>query len=685
VFPNYKPITFLSLLFICCIFYSCSESPESSSTRYGEWGVDTHLISDSISPSNNFYEYVNEGWRRNTKMPAGHSIYSAPWAAKNQVDGQLQELIKKTLESKHAEGASKRVQDFYLSFINTEEIEKRGTSIIKKELDEILAISSHEDVAKQMAHPRASSIFHLLIQPPVTMEGGYILTLAQYRVTGLGLPGQAYYKSEEAPFPNYRDSYKAYIASLLTAVNISNPEARAERILRLETQYANIMWDFERLRDAGAAFNLVERNSLNEYAPGFPWEEYLNERGVGQIDSLNIGVGALKESAQLFRDISVDDWVSFLAFHWINDHTDFLPESFEKASFEFYEQGLRGVEEQEARKDRAMTFIQRYVNDDVGEIYVKEYFPPEYEEGVNEIVEYLRKAFREKLVQTDWMDENTREEALSKLDNVIVELGAPKVGVDWSGLETQPDDLYGNYSRLVDYRWTAQKNRLGKPISRLGDWNMGAFDIGMGYHQQYNKIFITAGALLPPFYDPTADPAVNFGAVGQTLAHEFGHALDDQGSKFDRNGMLRDWWSDSSRQAYENRTSGLIRQYGEYETLPGVLLQSEQMLGEIVGDLIGTSVAIRGYELYVEDKYSDSAPVLDGFTGIQRFFLGTTQQTRTIATEEALRDMALHESHPPAEFRINGVLRNLDEWYDAFDVNENSPYYLPKEERIRLW
>lgn len=676
-----------TLLFIVIFLNGCGphESSTGPKVQHGKWGVDTQWLSDSIAPGDNFYEYVNEGWRKNTQIPPGHSIYSAPWVAQGQVDEQLNKLITSMETSVATTGPARRVRDFYTSFMNSDAIENRELSVIENDLHDILSITTYEEVSQWMGDPRASSIFHLLVQPPVTMQGGYILTLAQYRVTGLGLPGQVYYKSDQAPYPDHRKNYEAYIATTLQRAGIANPEKRAKNILELERRYANVMWDFARLRDAGAAFNMIPLSSLNTYAPGFPWQEYMSARGITKIDSINVGVGALRESAMLFRQISVEDWASFLAFHWINDHADLLPEAFSTASFKFYDAGLWGVEEREPHSERAIKFVKRQLTDDVGAIYVEEHFPPSRQKEVEGIVEYIRRAFKEKLEKTEWMDEVTREEAQAKLDNIIVEVGAPQAGIDWSKLETKPDDLFGNYARLQHYRWAAQLARIGQPITRYGDWNMGPHAIGMGYHQQYNKIFITAGALLPPFFDPEADPAVNFGAVGQTIGHEFGHALDDQGSKFDSKGILRNWWSDASREAYEAKTRGLIEQFKHYEPLPGVHLAADQMIGEIVGDLVGTSIAYRAYELYSEDHYGGDAHIFDGFTGAQRFFLGTTQQTRTMATDDTTREIALHETHPPAEFRINGILRNLEEWYTAFQLDEQAKLFLPENQRIRLW
>ncbi|MDJ0749583.1 MAG: M13 family metallopeptidase [Woeseiaceae bacterium] len=675
-------------LLVACQGADTSESAASpdKSPRFGNWGVELEHLSRSIEPGEDFYRYVNEGWIRSTSMPQGSSFFSEPWAAQARVLDEVDKLVRSAIEERPAAGSpGKRVGDVYRSYLDAIEVDERGLLVIREELLQILGLSEYADVAAWMANPRSNSIFRLLVQPPVDMDGGYALTLAQYRVTGLGLPAQAYYESGDERYGSTRKSYLDYIASTLSRAGIDRPANRADDVLRLETAYASIMWDFARLRDAGAAFDLMKKSDLAERMPGFPWQSFFEASGVGDIESINIGVGALAESAALFPQFSVDEWRSFLAFHWINNHADLLPEPFGESRFAFYESGLWGAETRESRSERALQFVQQFLGDDVGVLYVAKHFPTAYREKVNELIRYIRKSFRERLTQSDWMDEATRNEALAKLDAIVVEVGLPSAGIDWSSLATSPDDLVGNYARILEHRWSAQRARIGQPITRFGDWNMHPHRIGAGYHQQYNKIFVTAGALLKPFFDPNADPAVNFGAIGQTIAHEFGHALDDQGSKFDRRGALRDWWSSESRTAYAERTRTLTAQFAQYSPVPGVFLAADQMTGEIVGDLVGTSIAYRAYEMYVADHYEEGAPVLDGFTGGQRFFLSTAQQSRTIATEQQLRDIARHESHPPAEFRVNGVLRNMDEWYRDFGIRPDSPLYLAPEKRIRLW
>ncbi|MEM8725193.1 MAG: M13 family metallopeptidase [Pseudomonadota bacterium] len=644
-------------------------------------------MSEAIAPGDDFYAYVNEGWIKATPIPPDRNFLSEPWVAQLKIYGDVATIMDEILAApRGAEGsAERRLQDLHRSYVDEARIEERGIAPIQDGLDRIARIEGHDDVARFMADPMASSLFHLIVKPPVDMQGGYILSLEQYRVTGLGLPAQVYYKSAEEPYIGHRAAYRDYIAESLAMAGISDGAAHAERVISLETRFANVMWDFARLRDAGAAFDLIDVAELDEKAPGFPWSSYLASQALGDLQKINFGIGGIAESAALFGEVSVEDWKSYLAFHWIRNHAAYLPERFGQSRHRFYDRRLYGVSQRASRGDRATELIQSELGWDVGSLYVAKHFPASSNAKVLEIGEYVRRAFREQLLETEWMDDATRTEALAKADSIIFEMGEPKVRDDLAALQTRPDDLIGNIRRLREAQRAASRARIGQPISRWGDWNMYPHRVGLGFHQQYNKIFITAGALLPPFFDPEADMAVNFGSIGSTIGHEFGHSLDDQGSKFDSRGALRDWWTPAARAAYEQRTQRLIEQFGAYEMLPGVPLKSDQMIGEIVGDLTGALIGRRAYDLYLQDHPEEASLVLGGFTGPQRYWLALTQKTRMVGNDNALRAMARQAAQPPPPFSVNGVLTNLEYWYRDFGVEPGDAMHLPEELRTPLW
>ncbi len=662
-------------------------SAETLAPKIGPWGVEVENTSPTVKPGDDFYTFVNEGWVNKTEIPQDRAFLSEPWVAQFKIYDDLAIMFEQILASDTAEQgtAERRIQDFHRSYANLEVVKQLGIAPIRDGLARIDAIETHADVARFMADPMAPSLFHLIVKPPVNMQGGYVLSLEQYRVTGLGLPGQAYYKDEAEPFAGHRTAYRGFIADTFDLAGINDGQGHAANVLELETRYARIMWDFARLRDAGAAFDLISLDELENRAPGFPWVAFFKAKGVSQLGELNFGIGALTESAALFSQISIDHWKSYLTFHWINNHAELLPERFGDNRFAFFGQRLSGTTERAPRSDRAIEFVQGHLGWDVGSLYVDRHFPESSTEQVLEIAEYVRRAFREQLTETQWMDEETRAEALKKADAIIFEMAEPKVRTDLDQLHSDSDDLVGNIRRLRTAEWEADKARIGAPISRWGDWNMYPHRVGLGFHQQYNKIFITAGALLPPFFDPDADVAVNFGSIGSTIGHEFGHSLDDQGSKFDSRGALRNWWTNDSRAAYDKRTFRLIEQFGEYEMLPTVALNSEQMIGEIVGDLTGALISRRAYELYLHDHPEERGIVLDGFTGPQRYWLGLTQKVRMVARDPALRDMALFWAQPSPPHSINGVVSNLDAWYRDFGIGPEHRLYRSQEERTPLW
>ncbi len=629
---------------------------------------------------------MNDGWIDASTFPVGFTYFNAPWAVQLKINDEIDELIENALmsESENSE-REERVAGFYQSYLSRDTINARGVEPIRDDLNEILSLDSHVDVARFMGDVRAASIFNLLVQPPEDMEGGYVLSVAQYRTTGLGLPSQEHYFSDKGDYPGQRESYLKYIASLFTKAGIENPTERAEQVLELETKYAALMWDLAQLRDAGSNFNKISFTELEAKAPGFPWRAFFEARGLNALQYVNVGVGAITESAAMFPTIPVEYWKSYFLYHWVDSHAQLLPDEFGDAEFSFYDETLRGVEERDSLPQRALRFVERYIGDDIGRLYADAQLKEETIGKIATMTEYIREVFRRKVKETEWMDEKTRLEALAKIETILIEIGTPQIGPDWSSLTVNANDPVANRKQALEQRWKYSHGRIGQPISRFGDWNMYPHRVGMGYHQQYNKIFISAGFLQPPFFDPLADLAVNYGGVGLIIGHEFGHALDDQGSRFDSQGRLREWWTAETRRLYEEKTQSLINQFSGFEAVKGVYLNSNQMIGEIVGDLTGTSVAYQAYLMHDDATTRTVDTLMDGFTGQQRYFLSAAQQNRSIITSQSLRNQALNAGHPPGRYRVNGIVRNLNSWYNAFEVMPTDSLFLVPDERVTLW
>lgn len=351
-------------------------APHAGEDAFGAWGIQLEHVSRNIAAGDNFYRYVNGGWLSSTPLPPGASMYGAPWAVQNMVAEDVRTIIDDAAATHATRGTpAARVRDVYQSFLDTQRIEERGVSVLARELAAMQSIATHEDVARWMGDVRSSSIFHLRVQPPIDMQGTNVLSLLQYRVTGLGLPGQVYYLSDKPPYPDLRTAYTDYIATILELAGIDDPAGKATQVLALETQYAAVMWDLARLRDAGASFNPMPRTQLDSHAPGFPWSAFLGARGVDDVEQINVGVGAIPESAALFETLPVESWKSYLMFHWIDNQTSILPRAFDEASFAFFNAQLSGVREQQPRDVRALNFVKRHLGDDVGRLYVHRYFP----------------------------------------------------------------------------------------------------------------------------------------------------------------------------------------------------------------------------------------------------------------------------------------------------------------------
>ncbi len=661
------------------------ESPpaEAPSPRLGDWGVEIEHVSDSTRPGEDFNEYVNQGWIDAAEMPAGFSRFGAFTELALEAEENVGAIIEESQNAMAEPGtAEQQIGDMYAAYMDTETIDALGLSPIQSELDELLAVSDHEAVAQWMAKNGTNSIVATYITQDAKNPSRYVTHVRQ---SGLGLPNRDYYSRDDAPFPEHREAYVDYIEATLERAGVDEPRARAEAVMDLETQLADIHWSRVQQRDREANYQLKSLEELIEFAPDFPWQTYLAERQLGDIDEVVVATNtAVQQSAALFPEVPVDTWASYLAFHWINNHAPVLSADYADAHFDFFSRRLNGVEEQRDRAQRGISFVSGRLGELIGQVYVQRHFPPEYREQMETLVEYLRRAFAERLATLEWMDDETRVEAQAKLEAFLPKIGYPDRWRDYSAVEVEADDLIGNLNRLADWSWEDSLARLNEPV-RDWEWFMSPQTVNAYYSPTRNEIVFPAAILQPPFFDPFADPAVNFGAIGGVIGHEMGHGFDDQGSRSDSQGVLRNWWTDDSRAEFEKRTAALVAQYDGFSPLPNMTVNGSLSLGENIGDLGGLSIAYQAYHMYLDDHSGGMAPVLDGFTGDQRFFLAWAQVWRTIETEESLRARLIRGPHSPAMYRVNGVVRNIDAWYDAFDVTPEDALYIAPENRVNIW
>ncbi len=660
-------------------------SATSEVPRLGQWGLETSHRSQSIHPGDDFFVFVNQGWIEQAEMPAGFARFGAFGELALAAENNVEAIIGEALEQRDQVAAGTPMQQIgalYASYMDAARIEQLGLEPVRTELEALLALDSHADVARWMARPGTNSIIGLGIGQDAGDPTRYITSIGQ---SGLGLPNRDYYTRDDAPFPEHRQAYVDYITATFERAGIDGGAERAAAIMDLETRLADIHWSRVEQRDRRANYDLKTRAELDAFAPGFPWALFFEERGLGEIEELVVRTNsAVEASAALFAEIPVQTWASYHAFHWLNNHASQLPAAFADAHFELFQRRLNGVEERRPRDRRAINAVSGRLGELVGQIYVQRHFPPAHREQMLELVEYLRRAFGERLETLEWMDDETRVEARAKLAAFVPKIGYPDRWRDYSDVRIEADDLVGNFRRLGEWFRADSLARLDEPV-RQWEWFMSPQTVNAYYSSTRNKIVFPAAILQAPFFDPHADPAVNFGAIGGVIGHEMGHGFDDQGSRSDSRGVLRNWWTETSRERFEERTGRLVEQYDGFAPLPGMHVNGRLSLGENIGDLGGLSIAHHAYRLYLADHHDGEAPVLDGLTGDQRFFMAWAQVWRTIETEESLRARLIRGPHSPATYRVNGVVRNIDAWYEAFEVGPDHELYVPAEQRVNIW
>ncbi|HWT11967.1 MAG TPA: M13 family metallopeptidase [Allosphingosinicella sp.] len=644
--------------------------------RYGSWGVDLEGRDPAFRPGDDFYRYANNSWFRRNPIPADRTGYSL-WTV---LDEEIEQQLKAIVESGGSDPVSRQVGDFYASWMDEAGIEGRGIAAARPYLDRIASVSSREELLRLFATPGFPAPLGLGIIPDPADPTRYTAFASQ---AGLGMPNRDYYLREGEQYDRYRAAYRDYVVTLHRLAGIANPEARADAIIALERRIAEAHWTPERQRDIQQIYNPMNRDQLNALAPQFDWTPTLQQLGLGEVPTVVAAeTTAIAAIGQMLESVPLDTWKDWLTFHFLSANAAYLPRAFDEANFNFYSRTLRGVERQRDRWKRGIGLVNGVLGEAVGRIYVERHFPAESRRQTNELIANLRAAFQERLQRLDWMDEETRAQALAKLETFEPRIGHPERFIDYSSIRVDRGDLLGNVMRSSEFDWNLQVSRLGGPVDR-GLWNMKPQTINAQYNPLLNQITFPAGILQPPFFDPNADPAVNYGAIGAVIGHEIGHGFDDQGRQFDATGRIRDWWTAASAERFRERAARLGAQYNAYQPLPGLNVNGELTMGENIGDLGGLEMAYAAYRRHVAQH--GEPPVIDGLTGDQRFFLAFAQVWRSQLREGTLRERVLTDEHSPPEYRVNGVVRNVDAWYRAFNVQPGDRLYLPPEQRVRIW
>ncbi len=660
-----------------------ASSAARSGPEIGEFGLDLAQRKLSVKPGDDFFAYANGLWLDNFEIPADLSRYGMFDELRLGAEEDIRAIVESVSSGNPKEGSLERkVANYYNSWMDEEHLNALGAAPLKPHLDAIYAISDNADLMKAYANLHGDAPFGMGIIPDPADTTKYIAFLGQ---SGLGMPDRDYYLKDDERFEEYRTAYKVYITQLFTLAGLDNPEQRAADGFELEMKLAELHWSAADSRDIQKIYNPMPPSQLSELAPEIDWPTIMAELSIDSIETVLVAQpSAIDKSAELFQATPLEKVKNYLALHVIDQHAQVLSSDFDNAAFEFYGKTLRGAEEQRERWKRGVQRVNGGLGEAVGQIYVERHFPPAHRQMMEELVGNLTTAFEERLKQNPWMDEATREQAILKLSTFEPRIGYTDKWTDYTPLETKSDDLLGNVMALREFQWAEQVGRLGGPVDRQ-QWPYPPQTVNASYNPLLNQITFPAGILQPPFFDPAADPAVNYGAIGAVIGHEIGHGFDDQGRRFDEKGRIRDWWSEESNKLFQKRTDALGAQYDSYEPLEGLNVNGRLTMGENIGDLGGLEMSYAAYQRYLAATSDGVAPVIDGLTGDQRFFLGWAQVWRTKLREDALRNLIVTDPHSPPQYRVNGVVRNFDAWYEAFGVTEDDALYLAPEDRVKIW
>jgi putative endopeptidase len=646
-------------------------------------GIELANMDKSVRPQDDFYSYLNGHWMKTAEIPPDRSAWGTGAQLVEDIQPRLRQLIEDAA-AKASTPEAKKVGDMFASAMDEARADQLGLTPLNAERARIAAITDKSQLAEQFAHMSrlaVTSPFDVSIHQDNKDSTRYVADLAQ---SGLSMPDRDYYlKKDDPKLADILAKYEAHVARMMTLAGDPNAAATAKAIVALETKLAEIQWTKVELRDPIKAYNKFEIARLNELAPSFKWNAWLERANVaGKVKDVIVGQPSyIKGLDKVLQDVPLQDWKAYMDYQLLRAYAPVLSKAFVDEHFAFYGTVLTGATENRPRWKRSVTLTQSALGEAVGKLYVEKYFPPEAKARMEELVKNLLLAYKESINKLDWMSPATRKEAQAKLAKFTPKIGYPSKWRDYSTLDVKRDDLVGNVMRWHDFDHLRETNKLGKPIDRE-EWLMTPQEVNAYYNPEMNEIVFPAGILQPPYFDMSADDAVNYGSIGAVIGHEISHGFDDQGSQYDGDGNLRNWWTEQDHKRYKERTEILVKQYSSFEALPGYKVNGELTLGENIGDNSGMAIAYKAYKLSLKGK---KAPVIDGFTGDQRFYMGWTQVWRVKYRDAALIARIKADPHSPGQFRANGTLRNQPAFYDAFKVKPGDKMYLAPKERAIIW
>jgi putative endopeptidase len=639
--------------------------------KYGAFGIDLTAQKASVKPGDDFWTFANGSWADRVQIAPDRT--SAGFGTMLSVEAEAN--VRDILNGMNGT----QVGDFYASWMDEAGIEARGAAPLKPYLGRIAAVNDLTGLQVLFASVGYAAPVEIGVIPDLADPTHYTAVAGQ---GGLGMP-RDYYLLPDEKYVAFRKAYRAYVQQIQELAGIPDASAKADAIVALETAMAKDQWSPEQSRDIAKLNDPQNIAGLEKKAPEFDWALMLKTAGVDSSPTVlmtqNTAIAAM---GKILVATPLATWKDYLAYRFVSDHAQFLPKAFDDARFGFYSKTLNGVQVQRERWKRGVQLVNGALGEAVGQAYVAKFYPPASEKQMGELIENLRAAYQERITGSTWMDASTKKAALEKLAAFEPRIGHPTKYIDYSSMQVDRGDLLGNAMRSAEFDHALELQRFPKPVDRTL-WGMTPQTVNAYYNPLANQITFPAAILQPPYFDPNADPAVNYGAIGAIIGHEMGHGFDDQGSQFGPTGKFENWWTDAAKTAFKTRTSALSAQYDTYEAVPGTFVKGGLTLGENIGDLGGVEAAYAAFQKY--QAVHGKAKVIGGLTGDQRFFLAYAQAWQTKVREGAQRQQLLTDPHSPAKFRVNGIVRNVDAWYKAFNIKPGDALYLAPEKRVHIW
>jgi len=643
-------------------------------------GLDFSHQDSAVRPQDDLYRHFNGGWLSTAEIPADRATDGAFMTLRIQSEARVREIIESATGSDEAT----KISNIYASFMAADAVNAKGATPIENELKEVDSITSLKDFISSLAKLEAhglSGIFGTFIYADMKDASTNIMYLQQ---GGISLPDEAYYREEK--YAEIRAAFLIHVAKIFDLAGVPHSAELATKVMAIETSMASHHWDQVKDRDATLTYNKMNRAEVTALMPVFDWELYLT---AGEIPAIVLESVIVQQPSyfeglgQILANFDVDGWKAWLKWHIISGAASYLSDEFVQENFAFFGKTLSGTPELRERWKRAVSMIEGSLGEAVGKVYVQKYFPAEAKARMEQLVANLIEAYRVSINDLEWMSPETKVKALEKLGKFRPKIGYPDKWRDYSALETTADDLYGNVGRVIKFQRDHELSKIGKPVDR-DEWHMAPQTVNAYYNPVMNEIVFPAAILQPPFFGLDHDDAVNYGGIGAVIGHEIGHGFDDQGSKYDGDGALNNWWSDSDREAFELRTKALIAQYDALipEEAPDVNVNGALTIGENIGDLGGLAIAYKAYQISLGGKPS---PVIDGFSGEQRLLLSWAQIWRAKVRPEEMRRRIATDPHSPAEFRCNQIVKNFTPFYEAFGVTEKDALWLNEQSRVQIW